>query len=94
MLYSLLSGRVVNIPVSLFLSLTDEEFEREYEELMCWGMGKEIGDPWEESVLNAPTGKKEKEDQEINPIEEIVPDLLDLSSIEKLNDLDLDQDLE
>ena len=94
MLYSLLSGRVVNIPVSLFLSLSDEEFDMEYEELMCWGMGKEVGDVWEESVLYAPTGKKEKEDPEIDPIEEIVPDLLDLSSIEKLNDLDLDPDLE
>ena len=51
MMYQLPSGRVLDIPLSLYLSMEDEEFTRELEELTAYQFGQEINDPFQGSAL-------------------------------------------
>ncbi len=84
MLFSLLTGKVVDIPVSLYLSLSDEELQLELQELTAYDFGSDYG-VWDNSHLyDKKVDKVEDPEKEVD-----VPDLLDLTSMEKLEDLDM-----
>lgn len=82
MLYQLPNGKVIEISTEQYLEMTDEDFEY----LIAYNYGDVVEDPWFGSVIT-------KNPPPDIPIDEIVPEITDLSQIEKLTDLDLDQDL-
>lgn len=99
MLISLLNGKVINVPASLYLELTDEEWAREYEELMAFNFGDDDSDIWRDSIIRENPGKKDKikkvdPDTVDSETEPEVLDLLDLDSMEKLLDMDLPESMD
>jgi len=85
MLYQLSTGRVVDIPLTMYLSMSDEEFDLECQELRAYDYGSDY-DIWHHSVLKYKEKPIKEEDfQEEPPI----PDLTELDSLDKLKDLDL-----
>lgn len=82
MLYQTITGKTIEIPTALFITLTDDEFAREIEELVGYEFGNEINDVWHQSVLKG-------EKKESNP-EDL--DLTELDSFIKLDDLDITMD--
>lgn len=82
MLYQLPTGRVIEITVDQYFELTDEEIEY----LIAYNYGDIMENPWFGSILS-------KKAPALEIIEEIVIEITDLSQIEKLEDLDLDQDI-
>lgn len=85
MLYQLPTGKVIEISTEQYLEMSDEELEY----LIAYNYGDCVEDPWFGSVL-----KKREPKQVIplteEPIEDIIPDLLDVTDDEKLDDLDID----
>jgi hypothetical protein len=82
MLYQLPNGKTIEISTEQYLEMTDEDFEY----LIAYNYGDALENPWFGSVITK------------NPppdiiIEEITPELTDMSQDEKLLDLDLDKDL-
>lgn len=82
MLYQLPTGKTIEISTEQYLEMTDEDFEY----LIAYNYGDSLENPWFGSVITK------------NPppdiiIEEITPELTDMSQDEKLLDLDLDKDL-
>jgi len=51
MLYETPQGKTIDIPVSLFLSLTDDEFDHELEQLIAGDFGEDVMDIWKGSIL-------------------------------------------
>lgn len=84
MLYQLPNGKVIEMSTEQYLEMTDEDFEY----LMAYNYGDVQEDPWFGSILvkGSPTAPPDF-------IEEVTPELTDLSQTEKLSDLDLDEDL-
>lgn len=82
MLYQLPNGKTIEISTEQYFEMTDEDFEY----LIAYNYGDSLENPWFGSVITK------------NPppdiiIEEITPELTDMSQDEKLLDLDLDKDL-
>lgn len=78
MLYQLPTGKVIEIPLESYLLMTDEDLEY----LIAYNVGEEIENPFYGSRIN---------DKQV--LDDIEPDLLNLSSEEKLIDLDLDKEI-
>jgi hypothetical protein len=82
MLYQLPNGKVIEMSTEQYLEMTDEDFEY----LIAYNYGEMQENPWFGSVITK------------NPppdiiLDEITPELTDMSQDEKLLDLDLDKDL-
>lgn len=86
MYVTLITGRVVDIPTSLYFSLDDDELYYELQELAANNVGSDP-DIWNNSILTHPESIKDKKIEE--DLDEEVKDLLDLNFDEKLKDLDL-----
>lgn len=84
MLYQLPNGKVIEMTTEQFVELSDEELEY----LIAFNYGDSLEDPWFGSILTKGPGGFNVVD-----IDEVIPDLTDLSCDEKLLDLDLDKDL-
>lgn len=82
MLYQLPTGKVIEISTEQFLELSDEELEY----LIAYNYGEVMENPWFGSILNS---KDTDSDITISEI-----DLINLPSEEKLQDLDIDPELE
>lgn len=82
MLYQLPTGRVIEITVDQYFELTDEEIEY----LIAYNYGDIMENPWFGSILS-------KKAPAFEIVEEIVIEITEISQIEKLEDLDLDQDI-
>lgn len=76
--YQLKTGKTIQIPLEYLIDMTDEQLEREMEDIVSRDMGNKDVDVWDNSVLRDGDGKKEKVS-----IEEIDTDLYE-------NGLDLD----
>lgn len=83
MFYQLPNGKVIEISVDQFFEMSDEELEY----LIAYNYGDHQENPWFGSILS----KQEPPDDEPSP--EIMPELTELSEIDKLIDLDVDYDL-
>ena len=79
MLYQLPNGKVIEISTEQYLEMTDEELEY----LIAYNYGEVQEDPWFGSVLL----KQEKEDDPVD-----LPEITDLSEVDKLSDLDINYD--
>ena len=80
MLYQLPNGKVIEISTEQYCELTDEELEY----LIAYNYGDVQENPWFGSVLiKSPP---------LDVIDEITPEVLDVTQEEKLKDLDLDKD--
>lgn len=82
MVITLANGRNIEISVKQYLDMTDDEFIDEMNDLSSKGFGQVMEDPFFRSAIR---GKINEED-----IEEYEPSVDELSSIEKLIELDLD----
>jgi hypothetical protein len=51
MIIQLLNGKVIEIPAQMYLSMSDEEYAREIEELMAFDYGEDVEDPFYSSSL-------------------------------------------
>jgi len=78
MFYQLPNGKVIEISTEQFVEMSDEELEY----LIAYNYGDSIENPWHGSILN-------RMDNFIEDVPEI-QDLTDISEIEKLIDLDVD----
>ena len=76
MLYQLPNGKVIEISTEQFVEMSDEELEY----LIAYNYGEAIENPWQGSVLT-----KHSDIQD----EEILPDLNNVTEIQKLSDLDV-----
>ena len=73
--YQLPNGKTIEIPTELYFDMTDEDLEY----LIAYGYGEHIEDPFYGSVVSKHSSTEEEKS----------PDLTDLKSEEKLQDLDL-----
>lgn len=80
MLYNLPNGMTIELSVQQALDMTDEDIEY----LVAYNWGEPIENPWHGSTLTK-VGK-----QIFDEDEEFTPELTDLSSVQKLEDLDID----
>jgi len=80
MFYQLPNGKVIEISTEQFVEMSDEELEY----LIAYNYGEHMENPWYGSILN------KQIDTDIDDIIEIVPDLTNISEIDKLIDLDMD----
>jgi len=81
MLYQLPNGKVIEMSTEQYFEMTDEDFEY----LIAYNHGEIQEDPWFGSVIT-------KAAPPDIIIDEITPELLDMSQDQKLLDLDLDKD--
>lgn len=89
MLYTLSNGRTIDIPVEVYLDMTDEELHM----LNGMNIGSDSLSPFHNSVLtHGEISISEVQFSDLNPesAEEYEPDLTELESVEKLEELDLD----
>lgn len=84
MFYQLPNGKVIEITVDQYFEMSDEELEY----LIAYNYGEHQENPWFGSVLN----KQEHSDEDISI--EIVVEISQISNIEKINDLDIDYDVD
>lgn len=82
MLYQLPNGKVIEISTEQYFEMTDEDFEY----LIAYNYGELQEDPWFGSVIS-------KSPPPDIIIEEVTPELTDISQNQKLSDLDLDETL-
>lgn len=78
MFYQLPNGKVIEISTEQYLEMTDEELEY----LIAYNYGDVVENPWHGSVLS------KGDVTSIN--DDILPDLTDISELDKLTDLDAD----
>ncbi len=83
MIINLPNGKSIEVPLEVYLRMTDED----YEYLMSINWGDDILNPFESSVLLY--GEAKIEDIEDEESEE---DILDLDDLDKLQDLDVQPD--
>jgi hypothetical protein len=83
MIINLPNGKSVEVPLEVYLRMTDEDFEY----LMSINWGDEILNPFQSSVLLYGEAQEEEEDESENSEEPVDPDDLD-----KLRDLDAEID--
>ena len=79
MLYQLPNGKVVEISTEQYLEMSDEELEY----LVAFNYGDAMEDPWFGSII-----KKSSLQSEDYPPD--LPDIIDVSENDKINDLDVD----
>jgi hypothetical protein len=79
MFYQLPNGKVIEISTEQYFDMSDEDFEY----LLAYNHGDIVENPWHGSILN-------KQDKTLDDIPEILPDIPDVSEIDKLSDLDAD----
>ena len=84
MFYQLPNGKVIEISTEQYLEMSDEELEY----LIAYNYGDVVENPWHGSVLN----KQERDPDD--DIIEIIPDLTNVTEIEKLTDLDVEKEEE
>lgn len=82
MLYQLPTGKVIEISTEQFFEMSDEELEY----LIAYNYGDVIENPWHRSILTKQTKDLYEENLDL-PL-----DLVDTSEIEKLKDLDMEQE--
>lgn len=80
MFYQLPNGKVIEISTEQFVEMSDEELEY----LIAYNYGEHMENPWYGSILN------KQSDLDLDETIEIMPDLTNISEIDKLTDLDLD----
>lgn len=83
MLYQLPNGRTIEMSVEQYLDMTDDDFEY----LIAHNFGDELEDPFFGSVLTKPS----LADYVPDPI---ITDLTQITDLEKLENPDLDLDIE
>lgn len=87
MVIQLPTGKVIEISVEQYLSMSDDTFLQEMEEVVAHNYGEAVEDPFFRSAITGTQSKKICEDEEHEPsIDEI-------SAIEKYEELDLDSEL-
>ena len=82
MFYQLPNGKVIELSTEQYLDMSDEELEY----LIVYNYGDVVENPWHGSILN----KHDKHPEE-NPEE--IPELNDVTEIDKLLDLDVDSEM-
>jgi len=80
MFYQLPNGKVIEISTEQFVEMSDEELEY----LIAYNYGEHMENPWYGSILN------KQSDINLDETIEIVPDLTNISEIDKFIDLDVD----
>lgn len=83
MIINLPNGKSIEVPLEVYLRMTDEDFEY----LMSVNWGDEILNPFQSSVLLYGEAGDEEEE-----LEELDEDLEDPDSLDKLRDLDAETD--
>lgn len=83
MIVSLPNGKVVEMSLEQYLNMDDDD----YSNLIAYNYGEEIQDPFHGSVLLYGESYIESEEED----EEILPDLTEVDDIQKLEELDADQ---
>lgn len=83
MFYQLPNGKVIEISTEQFVEMTDEELEY----LIAYNYGDVVENPWHGSILN----KHDRIHDE--GLDDSIPDLTDIPEIDKLSDLDIDEEL-
>lgn len=78
MFYQLPNGKVIEISTEQFIEMSDEELEY----LIAYNYGEHMENPWYGSILN------KQLDLDLDETIEIMPDLTNISEIDKLIDLD------
>lgn len=90
MLYTLANGRTIDIPVEVYLDMTDEELHM----LNGMNIGSESLSPFHNSVLTngeiSISSIDNFSDMDPDEIDEYEPDLTELESGEKLEELDIE----
>ena len=81
MFYQLPNGKVIEITTEQYFEMSDEELEY----LIAYNYGDHMENPWFGSVLN-------KQERDPEDIPDVLPDITDVTQIEKLIDLDIDYD--
>jgi hypothetical protein len=84
MFYQLPNGKVLEMSIEQYLSMSDEELEY----LVAYNYGEYVENPWFGSILN----KRDKIHDD--SLEDNIPDLTTTPETEKLLDLDIDFDIE
>ena len=84
MIINLPNGKSIEVPLEVYLRMTDED----YEYLMSINLGDDILNPFQSSVLLF--GEVQPED--IDSDEELEEDILDIDDLDKLQDLDAEPD--
>lgn len=79
MLYQLPNGKVVEVSTEQYLEMSDEELEY----LIAFNYGDAMEDPWFGSVIKKGGSLSEEFPPDL-------PEIIDVSEDEKLNDLDID----
>ena len=83
MFYQLPNGKVVEISTEQYFEMSDEDFEY----LIAYNHGEMQENPWYGSILS-------KHDRAHDIGLDAVPDITDISQIDKLSDLDIDFEIE
>jgi len=82
MFYQLPNGKVIEMTTEQFVEMSDEELEY----LIAYNYGDILENPWLGSVLNK---------HDTNMTEDIeLPEITDITELEKLKDLDIDKYVE
>lgn len=82
MIYQLYTGRAITISLDQYLNMTDDDFYLEIQDVIACNYGNDIDDPFFMSIVKANPEPPDEEDR--------TPNIDELSSIEKLKDLDLE----
>lgn len=80
MLFQLPNGKVIEMSTEQYLEMTDEELEY----LIAYNYGDIHENPWFGSVLSR------KDNQEIDDVPTVLPDLTDIPDIDKITFTDID----
>lgn len=86
MLYQLPTGRVIEISTEQYLEMSDEELEY----LIAYNYGETVEDPWFGSILKKREITSNNDDEEISSE---LSDIVNITPIDKLTDLDIDKSL-
>jgi hypothetical protein len=63
MIYQLPTGKAVEIPLDMYLDMTDEQFDAEIQELIAFNYGEEYENSFHDSVLISGENKKVSENE-------------------------------
>jgi hypothetical protein len=79
MFYQLPNGKVIEISTEQYFEMSDEDLEF----LIAYNYGEVTENPWFGSILS-------KHSTRLNEIEDVTPDLINVTDSEKLKALDID----
>ena len=77
MLYQLPTGRTVEIPLEMYLDMTDDQFDAEIQELVAFNYGEEHNDCFHDSILNKGENKKVSDSDESTDFDGLDLNLID-----------------